>query len=181
MHSYFTMTFPSFHFTARTHPSHPRHRSLHFIFGWFYPHLLFALFITFLPLFLKLLHLQERVPKAFAGNWFQSWVILGSFSFSCISRSLLNIVFTSVHVICLNHCSLLISSPLSISKLWSPVSLVNMLLLKNSYLSLLLFIYSFSTFDIMDLWRTAASNFRVLTYVGGIFNSGNYLFTTDTR
>jgi hypothetical protein len=31
------------------------------------PHLHFALFITFLTLFLKLLDLEERVPKASAG------------------------------------------------------------------------------------------------------------------
>jgi hypothetical protein len=30
MHSHFTMTIPSFHLTALTHPSHPRHISLHF-------------------------------------------------------------------------------------------------------------------------------------------------------
>jgi hypothetical protein len=36
----------------------------------------FALFITFLILFLKLLGLQERVPKTYAGSWFQSWMVL---------------------------------------------------------------------------------------------------------
>jgi hypothetical protein len=35
-----------------------------------------ALFITFLTLFLKLLGLQERVPKASSGNWFQSCMVL---------------------------------------------------------------------------------------------------------
>jgi hypothetical protein len=35
-----------------------------------------TLFITFLTLFLKLLGLQERVPKAFAGNWFQGCRVL---------------------------------------------------------------------------------------------------------
>jgi hypothetical protein len=34
------------------------------------PHYHLALFITFLTLFLKLLGLQERVPKASSGNWF---------------------------------------------------------------------------------------------------------------
>jgi hypothetical protein len=36
----------------------------------------FTLFITFLTLFLKLLGLQERVPKTSAGSWFQSWMVL---------------------------------------------------------------------------------------------------------
>jgi hypothetical protein len=40
------------------------------------PHLHFTLFITFLALFLKLLDLEERVPKASAGSWFQSWMVL---------------------------------------------------------------------------------------------------------
>jgi hypothetical protein len=40
------------------------------------PHLHFALFIIFLTLFLKLLDLQERDPKASAGSWFQSWMVL---------------------------------------------------------------------------------------------------------
>jgi hypothetical protein len=70
MHSHFTMTFPSIsphlrtlHILATVHFT-----SLHFIFGWFLPHLHFALFITFLTLFLKLLYLQEKVPKASAGS-----------------------------------------------------------------------------------------------------------------
>jgi hypothetical protein len=74
------MTFPSFHFTEPTHPSHPHHSllpfpslhftSLHFIaFLMIPPHLHFALFITFLTLFLKLLDLEERDPKASAGSW----------------------------------------------------------------------------------------------------------------
>jgi hypothetical protein len=89
MHSHFTMSFPSFHFTTLTHPSHPHHNLLHFTtlhftslhftslhFWTILPHLHFALFITFLTLFLKLLGLQERVPKASAGSWFQSWLVL---------------------------------------------------------------------------------------------------------
>jgi hypothetical protein len=40
------------------------------------PHLHCALFIAFLTLFLKLLDLEERVPKASAGSWFQSWMVL---------------------------------------------------------------------------------------------------------
>jgi hypothetical protein len=39
-------------------------------------HLHFTLFITFLTLFLKLLDLEERAPKASAGSWFQSWMVL---------------------------------------------------------------------------------------------------------
>jgi hypothetical protein len=60
------MTFLSFDFTTLTHPSHPHHSllhftSLHFIaFLMIAPHLYFALFITFLTLFLKLLDLEER-------------------------------------------------------------------------------------------------------------------------
>jgi hypothetical protein len=75
------MTFPSFHFTTLIHSSHPRHSllpftSLHCILDEFTPHLHFAIFITFLILFLKLLDLQERVPKTSAGSWFQSWMVL---------------------------------------------------------------------------------------------------------
>jgi hypothetical protein len=55
--------FPSLHFT-----------SVHF--GWFPPHFLFALFITFLILFLKLLGFRETVPRATAGSWFQGWMVL---------------------------------------------------------------------------------------------------------
>jgi hypothetical protein len=40
------------------------------------PQLHFALFITFLTLFLKLLEFEERDPKASAGSWFQSWMVL---------------------------------------------------------------------------------------------------------
>jgi hypothetical protein len=55
--------------------------SLHCIYGWFYPHLHFALFITFLALFLKLLDLSEGVPEASAGSWFQSWIFKNVFIF----------------------------------------------------------------------------------------------------
>jgi hypothetical protein len=80
MQSHFTMTFPSFHFTS--HPQfislHLHFTSLHCIFGWFTPHHHFTLFIIFLTLFLKLLDLQERVPKICAGtgSCFQSWMVL---------------------------------------------------------------------------------------------------------
>jgi hypothetical protein len=63
------MTFPSFHFTTLTYPSHAHHILLHFTS----PH--FTSLITFLALFLKLLSLQERVPKASAGSWFQTWMV----------------------------------------------------------------------------------------------------------
>jgi hypothetical protein len=57
-------------------------RTLHFTplycsFGLFPSYLhLFAIFITFLTFFPKLLGLQERGPKASAGSWFQSWMVL---------------------------------------------------------------------------------------------------------
>jgi hypothetical protein len=75
MHPHFTMTFPSFHFTILTYPSHYHHNlllytsphrhftSLRCLFWWFPPLLHFALFIIFLTLLLKLLGLQERVGK----------------------------------------------------------------------------------------------------------------------
>jgi hypothetical protein len=73
------MTFPSFAFTTLTHPSHPHHTSLHFTslhftslhfieFLMIPPHLHFALFITLLTLFLKLLDLEETDAKASAGS-----------------------------------------------------------------------------------------------------------------
>jgi hypothetical protein len=40
------------------------------------PHLHFTSFVTFLSIFLKLLGLEETVPKASAGSWFQSWMVL---------------------------------------------------------------------------------------------------------
>jgi hypothetical protein len=46
--------------------------SLHFTAFFISPFLRFASFVTFLTIFLKLLGLQERVPKASAGSWFQS-------------------------------------------------------------------------------------------------------------
>jgi hypothetical protein len=58
LHTLTTVYFPSLHFT-----------SLHFIaFQMILPHLHFFLFITFLTLFLKLLDLEERDPKASAGH-----------------------------------------------------------------------------------------------------------------
>jgi hypothetical protein len=56
----------------------PQFTSLHFTaFSMISPPPLhFALFITFLTPFLKLLGLQERVSKTSAGSWFQSWVVL---------------------------------------------------------------------------------------------------------
>jgi hypothetical protein len=50
-----TIYFPTLYFT-----------SLHFTD----PPLNFTIFITFLTLFLKLLGVQERVPKASADSWF---------------------------------------------------------------------------------------------------------------
>jgi hypothetical protein len=66
--------FTSLHFTS-LHFSSLHLTSLHWLFDDF-PPLNFALFITFLTLFLKLLGLQERVPKTSAGSWFQSWMVL---------------------------------------------------------------------------------------------------------
>jgi hypothetical protein len=76
MHPHFTVTFPSFHFTTHTHPSHPHHSLLPFPsddcpYTFTSPY-----FITLLTLFLKLLDLQERVPKTSAGSWFQSWMVI---------------------------------------------------------------------------------------------------------
>jgi hypothetical protein len=56
-----SIPFPSLHFTS---------------FLMIPPHLHFALFITFLTLFLKLLDLEEGDPKASAGSWFQSLMVL---------------------------------------------------------------------------------------------------------
>jgi hypothetical protein len=78
------LPFIPLHYTYVTFTSSPQFTSLHFTslhftslhFWWFLPHLHFALFIIFLTLFLKLLGLQERVPKASAGSWFQSWMVL---------------------------------------------------------------------------------------------------------
>jgi hypothetical protein len=44
------------------------------------PHLHFALFITFLTLFLKLPDLEERVPKASMKTYFRVEVIIHIFS-----------------------------------------------------------------------------------------------------
>jgi hypothetical protein len=70
------LPFIPFHRTYAPFTSSPQFISLHFIFGWFYQHLHFALFITFLTLFLNLLDLEERVPKASADSWFQRWIVL---------------------------------------------------------------------------------------------------------
>jgi hypothetical protein len=50
--------------------------SLHRTFYECPQHLHFALFLTFLTLFLKLFDLQESVPKTTAGSWFQNWMVL---------------------------------------------------------------------------------------------------------
>jgi hypothetical protein len=63
---------PSFHSTTIYFPTPT---SLHFALLRF-TSLHFALFITFLTLFLKLLGLQEKAPKTSSGSWFQSWVVL---------------------------------------------------------------------------------------------------------
>jgi hypothetical protein len=82
MHSHFTMTFPSFLFTTLTHPSHPRHTLLSFtttsldftVFSDDFSH-------TLLTFHLKLLDLEERVPKASVGSWFQSCLLLSAPNF----------------------------------------------------------------------------------------------------
>jgi hypothetical protein len=58
MHSHFTMTFPSFHFTTLTYHSHPHHILCPY-----------TSLISFLTFILNLLGLHERVPKASAGIW----------------------------------------------------------------------------------------------------------------
>jgi hypothetical protein len=79
MHSHFSMIIPSFHFTtlhilATVHFTSLHFTSLHFWMIFTTPSL--RLMITFLTRFLKLLDLQERVPKASANRWFQSWIVL---------------------------------------------------------------------------------------------------------
>jgi hypothetical protein len=78
-----TVYFPSLPFTS-LHFTSLHFTSLHFTslhitslhFWWLLPHLYFSLFITFLTFFLKLLDIKERDPKASAGSWFQSWMVL---------------------------------------------------------------------------------------------------------
>jgi hypothetical protein len=60
-------------FPSRPFPTVP-FQSLHF--WWLPPHIHFALFITFLTFFLKLLDIQERARRTSAGSWFQSWMVL---------------------------------------------------------------------------------------------------------
>jgi hypothetical protein len=78
MHSHFTMTFPLFHFTTLMYLSHPHHSLLphtllHFTaFFDDFPTPSLHLIYDFLNPFPILLGLQERVPKASAGNWIQS-------------------------------------------------------------------------------------------------------------
>jgi hypothetical protein len=70
------------HYTYAPFTSVPQFISIHFdsihftslrcIFGWFPLHLHFALFITFLILFLKSLGLQETVPKAYVKLYLHS-------------------------------------------------------------------------------------------------------------
>jgi hypothetical protein len=66
--------------------------SLHFTaFSMIPPPLLhFALFVTFLTPFLKLLGLQERVRKTFAASWFPSWMGLFTKEYFPISVSYFN-------------------------------------------------------------------------------------------
>jgi hypothetical protein len=83
---HYDLPFIPLHHTYAPFTSSPKFTSLPFsslhvtslqcIFLFFPPHLHFALFIIFLTFFLKLLDLQERVPKASAGTWFQSWMVL---------------------------------------------------------------------------------------------------------
>jgi hypothetical protein len=58
-HSHFTMTFPSFQFITLTYHSYPHLTSLRFTYHFPTP-------------FSKITCLQESVPKASAGSWFQS-------------------------------------------------------------------------------------------------------------
>jgi hypothetical protein len=52
----------------------------HFVSSWTdsltFPPPHFTSFITFLTPFLKLIGVQETVPKASSGSWFQSWMVL---------------------------------------------------------------------------------------------------------
>jgi archaellum biogenesis protein FlaJ (TadC family) len=59
---YVAALFTSLHFTVINFILY------NFIFNDFHPTIILALFITFLTLFLKLLCLQERVPKASSGH-----------------------------------------------------------------------------------------------------------------
>jgi hypothetical protein len=86
--------FTTLHFTSfHIHSLH--FASLHFTFSeWFLPQLHLTLFITFLALFLKLLGLQETVPKASAGNWFQRCMVLFTKEYLPISvRCFLLLIF----------------------------------------------------------------------------------------
>ena len=67
-----------FHLTSRHFT--PHFTSLHCTFRWFSPHFYSFRFtsfiIAFLPLFLKILDLQGKVPNASAGSWFQFLMVL---------------------------------------------------------------------------------------------------------
>jgi hypothetical protein len=70
LYSHSTMTFPSFHFTASLYLT-----SFHFtefLDDFHHSFILPHLSLSFIFIFLKLLGLLERLPKAPADNWFQS-------------------------------------------------------------------------------------------------------------
>jgi hypothetical protein len=90
---------PSLHFTS-LHFTSLHFTSLHCIL-MIPPHIHFALFITFLTLFLKLLDLEERDPKTSAGTWFQSWMVLFTKEYLPMS------VFCFMLLICLSWLTLL--------------------------------------------------------------------------
>jgi hypothetical protein len=82
-----------FHFTSFYFTSLPI-TAIFFFFLWFSPQIHLALFIAYLTLFLKLLGLQERVPKASAGSWFQSCMVLFTKEYFPISvRCFLLLIF----------------------------------------------------------------------------------------
>jgi hypothetical protein len=62
----------------------------------------FALFITFLTLFLKLLGLQEKVPKTSAGSWFHSWMVL--FTKEYFPMSVFCFLILHIHLLCVCLC-----------------------------------------------------------------------------
>jgi len=85
----------SFGLTPFKFPTTPFHltslhlTSLHCTFGWFSPHFYSFHFtpfiIAFLTLFLKILRLQGKVPKASTGSWFQFLMVLFTKEYFLIS------------------------------------------------------------------------------------------------
>jgi hypothetical protein len=71
-----SLRFDSLHFTSLHFASlHLTSRPFTVVL-WFSPHFHFASFITFLTLYLKLLGLQEKVPKASASSYLPSCMVL---------------------------------------------------------------------------------------------------------